>query len=277
VKLANEPAVRVPIQTINSTYATAPSACTSAQSSPDTSPDTAGFNGILGVGLFNQDCDTYCANTQSNGQYYACSGSTCTASKASVQVQNPVALLPTDNNGVVLSLPSVSASGATSVTGSLILGIGTQANNTPSGVTAFAADGYGEFTTQFSAYSSSYISSFIDSGSSILFIPAISSLPDCSTSYGSGWSGVFCPASSVSLTATNQGNSGNTGVVSFQIGNAYSLYGSGNSVFMNMGGSSGTGSNATFDWGLPFFFGRSVYVGIESTASSLGVGPYWAY
>ena len=40
-----------------------------------------------------------------------------------------MALLLTDNNGVVVELPSIPASGAVSVTGSLIFGIGTQSNN----------------------------------------------------------------------------------------------------------------------------------------------------
>ena len=287
VKLAGEPAVKVPIQVVDSTYATAPGPCTSAQSTPDTDPQEAGFNGILGVGLLAQDCGSYCVTNSGNSQYYTCSGSTCTMAVASLsnQVQNPVALLPVDNNGVLLQLPSVPASGAAEINGSLIFGIGTKANNTPSGVTTYAADGSTqEFSTVFSAYSATAVSSFIDSGSSMFFIPTPSNanqLPDCSSSQGgnnSTLTGFFCPASTQSFSATNYSVTGPTnGNVSFQIANASDLINSGFSVFMNLGGLSATGSTAYFDWGLPFFYGRNVYVGFEGASSKLGTGPYWAY
>jgi hypothetical protein len=32
-----------------------------------------------------------------------------------------------------------------------------------------------------------------------------------------------------------------------------------------------------FDWGLPFFYGRSVFVAIEGQSTPGGTGPYWAY
>ena len=32
-----------------------------------------------------------------------------------------------------------------------------------------------------------------------------------------------------------------------------------------------------FDWGLPFFFGREVFVAIEGQETPSGPGPYYAY
>ena len=265
VILGNEPAVQVPIQVIDSTFGTVPSVC----GTPVQSPSAAGYNGTLGVGLFAQDCGSGCTNGANNGIYYSCSGSNCTGTAVALasQVQNPVGLLPQDNNGVILQLPSVPLGGSPSVNGSLVLGIGTQSNNGPSGVTAYSADQLGEFTTTFNGTA---YSSFIDSGSNGLFFPSPgSSLPDCPAP-NSGW---YCPSSTASLSATNKGASGSpSGAVSFQIGNFDSLINSSNNVFADIGG-----SNGEFDWGLPFFFGRNVYVGLEGKGTSLGTGPYWAY
>jgi hypothetical protein len=35
--------------------------------------------------------------------------------------------------------------------------------------------------------------------------------------------------------------------------------------------------NDSFDWGLPFFFGRRVANAIEGATTSVGTGPYVAY
>lgn len=262
VVLGGEPAVTVPIQVIDSTFGTRPSACSNA----DTSPAAGGFNGILGVGLFAQDCGAACAASAGNGNYYSCSGSACSGTTVSLarQVQNPVSLLPLDNNGVLLQLPGVSLSGATNVNGSLILGIGTRSNNTPSGVTGYPADGYGEFTTTFNGTALS--SSFLDSGSNGLFFPD-SGIPLDS----GGW---FAPSQTMTLSATNSGAYGSpSGQVSFQIANSTALFNSYNNVFNDLGAN----MPGAFDWGLPFFLGRTIYVGIEGTNSSLGTGPYWGY
>jgi len=269
--LGNEPAVRVPIQIIDSTFSGYNSCSLNGQYTLDTSPSEAGFNGILGVGLFAEDCGSGCTSDAGNGMYYTCGGSNCSGTTVSLlsQVQNPVALLPQDNNGVIVQLPSINLGGSPSVNGFLVLGIGTQSNNTPSGVTMYPANSSGEFTTVFNG--TSYNQSYIDSGSNGLFFNArsIRTLPTCTSG---DW---FCPSSTQSLSATNEGYAGSpSGAVSFQIGNASSLFNSANNVFIELGAPS---PGTSFDWGLPFFLGRRVYVGIEGKTSSLGTGPYWAY
>lgn len=182
-----------------------------------------------------------------------------------------MALLPLDNNGVIVQLPSVLPDGYPSVDGSLVLGIGTQSNNIPSGVTAYPASQVGRFTTTFNG---TLYSGFIDSGSNGLFFapPSTSPIPNCRSL--TDW---FCPSSTISLSATNKGASGSpSGDVLFQIGNFESLLilNPSNNVFADIGGNFPGGF---FDWGLPFHFGRNVFVGLEGKGSSLGTGPYWAY
>jgi hypothetical protein len=131
----------------------------------------------------------------------------------------------------------------------------------------------GEFITVFNG--KTYSDSFIDSGSNGLFFDA-SSIKTC-TINSEVW---FCPTSIQSLSATTEGYAGSpSGMVSFQIGNASPLLSSSNNVFIELGApyTSGNTSYTSFDWGLPFFLGRSVYVGIEGKTSILGTGPYWAY
>lgn len=267
--LGNEPGVKLPIQLIDDTFASVPLSC----GEPDKRPQEAGFNGIMGIGMFAQDCGPACAQSPNIGIYFTCSGSTCTPTKASLskQVQNPVTLLPTDHNGVVLKLPQVPSGGAKSVDGTLVFGIGTRDNNVPIGVTTFPANNVGRFQTSY-AVNGAPVESFIDSGSNAYFFtpPSGWSLPDC-PSPNDIW---FCPPSTQGFLAINIGSDGSQhGDVSFQVGNFNSLHNSGNGVFNNVAGDGAGG----FDWGLPFFLGRDVYVGMEGATSSIGSGQYWAY
>ena len=267
IVLGNEPAVRVPIQRIDSTYASLPAACSGAQQAPA----DAGFNGILGVGVWLQDCGPGCEGA-GNGVYFSCSGSSCSSTSASLssQLTNPVAALPQDNNGVVVRLPAVPALGAPSAEGQLVLGIGTRANNTPPGaLNVLALDGFGEFVTTQGTHT---VSAFVDTGSNGLFFtpPAGASLPSCPVPYDA-W---FCPASTQTLQASNGGADGSTPeAVSFQIASLDALAADAG-VSSAVGGSSIDGS---FDWGLPFHLGRDVYIGFESEGSTLGTGPLVAY
>jgi len=269
VVLGQEKASSVPIHIIDKTFGTAPASCTKL----DTSPATTGFNGILGVGLFVADCGSGCATQAANNIYFTCSGSACTGSVIPIvkQVSNPVAFLANDNNGVILQTESIPDSGAVTANGYLILGINTRSNNTLALPSVLNANNVGEFTTTLKG--SSYSSSFIDSGSNGLFFPLISSVSACSSS--GEFSGFYCPTSEVKLTGIQQGADGAKSVwVGFVIGDASHDLANGNPnyAFDNLGGTTATG----FDWGMPFFYGRSVAVGIEGRASSLGTGPLWA-
>jgi hypothetical protein len=270
--IAGEQAKSLPIQVVGSaSFATVPSGCTS-QGSPEDDLATLGANGILGVGLYAQDCGIACtASGSSNpGLYYTCPASGCAVTTESVsnQVQNPVSLFASDNNGVILELPAVSGEAA-SVTGSLIFGIGTQSNNGLGSATVYMVDpSTGDFTTVFN--SNSYNMSFIDSGSNGLYFldSTTTGIPVCSDN-----SAFYCPSASQSLTATNQGANGSTGNVNFIVGNADMLS---NGIDAAINGLAGPNSGA-FDWGLPFFYGRNVYTAIEGQSTPGGTGPYWAY
>ncbi len=225
-----------------------------------------------------------CVSTTVAGTYYACtsttSSGTCTDITMSLanQVQNPVALIAgTDNNGVAIKLPAVNPPGAPSVTGTLYFGVGTQSNNPLGAAKIFQLDSqYGEYLdTQYAGTDLPY--SVLDMGSSEYYFN--SSITQCTD-----LSGYYCPASTIAQTATIQGESavgsptGTQVSVTFDIGNADSLLPQGgtNSAMPDLGS---TGTSGTFDWGLPFFYGGTLFVVFEerSASGSSQAGPYMAF
>ena len=268
VVLGGAPAVRVPIQVIQSTFGGQSSSNNPCNDEVDTDPQAASFNGILGIGIFRQDCGLICATNSNNTLYFSCNGGSCTgvAVPLADQVQNPVWLLPSGNNGLVITLPNVPAMGAPSVSGSLILGIGTTDNNTPSaGISVLTTDDNGFVTTVYKGRT--FGQSIIDSGSNGLFFPD-ASLQQCATPLDP----FYCPPNAVNLSGTVIGENGSQIVVPFQVANTENLVQTGNAAFNNLGG-----DFSIFDWGLPFFLGRTVFIGIEGQSSSLGTGPYFAF
>jgi len=273
VQVAGEKASSVPIQIIGaSNFPAVPSACNRGGTA-DNSVSALGANGILGIGVFRQDCGPACTGNGSGVPkvYFSCPNSGCSVVSMPLQnqLQNPVWLFPHDNNGLLITLPSVTLNGAPSVSGSLIFGIGTQSNNGLGTAQVYATDSKGNFSTTFNG--NTYTGSFLDTGSTGLFFLNATTigLPACSD----GESSYSCPAYPVSYSATNTGSNGASGRVSFSVANATSLFSTGNAAFNNLGGP----DTGEFDWGLPFFFGRSVFVGIEAQNTPGGQGPYWAY
>jgi hypothetical protein len=45
-------------------------------------------------------------------------------------------------------------------------------------------------------------------------------------------------------------------------------------AFVNLGGGQGS---TRFTWGMPFFYGRKIYVGIEQKPAGSFTGPFYAY
>ncbi len=274
VVLGGEPAVTVPIHIIAHTFAGQSSSQNPCDSVVDSDPSTAGFNGILGIGLFTHDCGIACEINNNNDRYFSCTASTCgsVAAPLSTQVQNPVWLLPSDKNGVILTLPNVPAMGAPALSGSVTLGIGTASNNSPPpGISTFSTDQNGSLTTIYNG--TSFPESVIDTGSNGYFFPD-STLPLCLKPEQD----FYCPLVTASLSATLFGVNAPQATVPFQVANATNLLNTGNAAFNNLGGPSpSSSSSSTFDWGLPFFLGRIVFVGIEGQSSTLGTGPLYAF
>lgn len=271
VEIAGEKASSVPIQVINNTFAV-PNGCSDLGLPPANSVQTLGANGILGIGLYAQDCGPACTQTGSSnpGLYYGCPSSGCQviAEPLAQQVQNPVSLFSSDNNGVVIELPAV-PSPEPSLSGSLIFGIGTESNNALGTAKIYVPDDYGNFTATYKGVP--YSTSFIDSGSNGFFFldQSTTGIPVCTNQ-----TGFYCPDSTQSVTATTEGTNGVSGMVSFSVANANALFANGSDfVFNDLGGPAPN----SFDFGLPFFLGRDVFVAIENKSTPGGSGPYWAY
>lgn len=290
LKVGGESAASIPIQLIGGSSSAVPSACSSqvmGQPEEDTVADF-GANGVLGVGVFAQDCGDGCAQIADNDLYFVCSSaSNCTsvAQPVAQQVSNPVASFATDNNGVALQLPSVGDNGASNVNGTLTFGIGTQSNNAiGNGVVVLTTDDQAFISTTYNG--TTYAQSYIDSGSNGYFF-VDNSITQCPTGANAVAADFYCPTSALSLSATNMGNSPDggtlsspTSTVSFMIGNAAQLFEASADVtaLSNLGGPAlGVESSMSFDFGLPFFYGRTVYFAIQGASTTQGVGPYYAY
>lgn len=273
LRVAGEQAASLPVQIIGDpAFTSIPSTCSSS-GPPENTVTAFGANGLLGAGLFMQDCGSACAQFAISGVYYTCPPSGCQPTRLALtqQLQNPVGMFSTDNNGVLIQLPALPATGAASATGSLIFGIGTQSNNGLGGATIIGVDANtGNAATVFNNVS--YANSYIDSGSSAIF--AGSSLYPICTGAGAGF---YCPSTIQNLSATLQGTNRATSTVSFSIGNADRLFGAnaGFSAFSNI--AAPNPDPAGYTWGLPFFFGRNVFTAIEGRSTPGGLGPYFAF
>jgi hypothetical protein len=264
VMVSGETALGVPVQVVgdsSAAFAAVPTACSNTGPAMGVG---SGSKGILGVGFLREDCGSACATSVAPAVYFSCPATGCVSTIAPLasQVTNPVALFATDNNGVVIRLPAVAAGGVPRATGELLFGVGTAPNNQLGTAQVFTADAAGNFTT---TYKGRALNGFLDSGSNGIFLPD-TTIPSCG-------GGFYCPASTLTLTATVAGANGASRDVSFTVESVRTL--SAGTAAANIAGD--LGLSRSFDWGLPFFFGRTVFVAIQGASTPFGAGPYWGF
>jgi Protein of unknown function (DUF3443) len=263
IHIGGETASNVPIQIVgdldsNPTTA-APSACSNTGLVQDTVAEL-GANGILGVGVAPFDF----------GNYFSCPSASSCASVAvptAKQVTNPVTRFATDNNGVILSMPALSDTGAPSATGTLTFGIDTQSNNAFAASQKFSTNAVGDVPAMFN---NSQVTAFFDSASNAYFFhdPTLSLCSSSSSSFS-----FYCPP-----TATTRNVVVSSSTVTMKIANAQQLEQQlpGNFAFDNVAADFGSDLAQFVDLGMPFFYGKTVYYGFDQTATG-GQSPYIAF
>jgi hypothetical protein len=292
--ISGESVSSMPLQILadSGVYSTPPASCSAGGGTNLNTVALFGGNGIIGIGVTGTDCGALCATAGGFGAatYYDCPSSGCVsiiARSASTtapfqQLPNPVAAVSVDNNGSLIVLPSVPSAGETSLTGTLYFGIGTQSNNAlPSATILTTTDstnvlGAGLLTATYDGQSLN--ESFIDSGSSEYFF-VDPNIPQCA---GTGYSGQYCPTSPMTLTPTLVGANAASVVDLFTLYNAETAFPASYAAVPGLGGDTDVifGADAypnSFDFGLPFFYGRSVFTAIEGRSAAGVAGPWVAF
>jgi hypothetical protein len=278
VQIAGETAHSLPVQVIgDSRFTNIPANCSGTGGTEEDTVSTFGANGILGIGPFELDCGD--CDTVTHGLYYACA-STCTDTTvpANQQVPNPVTQFAADNNGAIVMLPAVAAGGASNVTGSLIFGVDTQTDNASGAETVLEVDDSAELVMTFNGQT--LANSFIDSGSNGIYFND-SSITKCTAPPNDPTSQIvnfYCPASTLNLEVSIQGTNGvMANNLTFGVGNTETMLNSNSDAYPQLAGSLPAGNDGTFDYGLPFFYGKRVAIVVQGAKTTAGTGPYIAF
>jgi hypothetical protein len=281
VYMAGEIASKVPVQILDDagTSATPPPSCGALGTQIN---GVSGFaaNGVLGIGVLVQDCGAACVSAAAPAPlpaYYGCTtAGVCTPEGIALvnQVTNPVTMFATDNNGVVISFPHlVNANGDATIQGQLLFGIATQADNALSAtsLTVLGADSNGDFRASYNGSPTALLAR-IDSGSEAyaFYDPTI---PPCASGLFSGYYCPTTPPQSVSVVNNGVGTNNSSATVNFAIADPGSFVAGAAAV----DGLAGGANSAKLFWGMPFFYGRKIYFGIDQRVSGPYTGPYYAY
>jgi hypothetical protein len=297
VSMAGENASSVPIQIIASGNAPSSVSCAAGGSNLNTSA-TLQANGILGVGNTIQDCGLFCSGGTVLPYYWLCSSGTCglASIQTAAQVSNPVAFFNSaDNNGVALNMSQAASTGANTASGTLTFGVGTQADNAISS----SATVYG-LSLNSQAVNSIYVTynnitypAYVNASEFLNFFLDPTTVAAASTGAGvsscPSFTSFYCTGSPVTLQFTAKDNSGHSAQNSIPIGNGTTLWNSSvavpggtNAALGNLAGGVALANDEVI-LGMPFFYGRTVYVGVAGQVPPTGVpasiaaAGYWAF
>jgi hypothetical protein len=266
VTIGGKTAGNMPLQVIADGQYSTPSDCQSRGVYNLGSATALGANGVIGIGPAQRDFPAAAQTVLPSAYYYCTSATSCANTRVPLdtQVMNPVADFTSDNNGTIIRLPALPAGGQASVTGELVFGIGTQKNNAmPSQPNILALDQYGYFST---TYKGNTFSSAIDSGSNANIFA------DYTVPFSGHW---YVPATTLSLSAilTGVDKAAPSVNVPFSLANGWNLMANQYAAYDSLG----SPSAGMFLWGLPFFFGRSVYTAINNVMIGKQPGPFIAF
>lgn len=234
-----------------------------------------GANGIIGINpaltLSNSSVLLY--KKDINGIYKALTSSE--ESGLPVLNQNPLPSLVTNNNGFVVSIPPVTQNTNTNVTGTLILGINTEANNQITNQTNLIVASESDLSVVCNSacfYSKisnpeSTIPAVFDSGTNG-WVFMSNTLPQCD--YG------YCPTSPTVWTssvysynfAANESYPISATISADEVVNGQSI------SFAVMPGWGYYNYNNQTLYGSPFFFGKNIYVVFPTQQN---VNPIWGF
>ena len=241
VYIADKFARNVPLQIFGQNL-TPPHGCGSTFSPPQ-GVSQFGANGLLGVALGLSEPETF----------YSCNndGSSCEPGP-STTTPNLVSKFQNDNNGVTIALNAVPSSAAVPVQGFLILGVGTQADNTPpEGTVPLQADpSSGRINLHIG---NTTVPALIDSGTSLLLINDPSLSPSDTVRLGLSSYNATTPAYTVDFTVGDADTLMNNAVIAYH--------------------AAADGGVGLPILGLPLFFGRTMYFVFDGQQSPLGTGP----
>lgn len=301
VQIAGETASSVPVQVISTPSAT-PNMTTCANNGfihgdTPSGVQELGANGVIGLGALAQDCTgTGCVSqyftceTNADTGIVNCQSNVSAAPPVASQVTNPVTKFATDKNGVIITLPAVDPEkgAASGLAGKITFGIGTQSDNAYSGtakalaVSTTTGAVTTTYTSQKAGSAPAQYTSWFDTGSDAYFF-SDAGIPMCTQT---GLTTFYCPAQPLNLqaTVTGAGTPGSTATVPFTVVSAETLDATNNIVFSSIASTAPNGFGGTngFIWGVPFFFGRTVYIAYPgaSIAGSGGAtltGPFVAF